>query len=517
MKLTIGTRRSDLASIQGRLVGDALLNSYKTKKDADTSGLFQLEGSQSQLEINYLQKNAEGDIDQKTPLSQLPDKGVFTRNLSSLLVSGEIDLAVHSWKDCPTVTLPSTQIVGTLIREDPRDMLLVRKDSWSTIKKNKAITVLSSSPRREYNITPFLKWSLPTAINTVSFLPVRGNIQTRLAKLFAGEGDALIVAKAALSRILRASSFPEAAIKIKEALERCYWSIIPLTCNPTAAGQGALAIEINSERQDLKDLIKTLSDPQSLNCVTQERAILQKYGGGCHQKIGVTVINHRFGEITFLAGETDAGEKLNNITLKSVLPLPPKAAPNQIWPSEEPLNILTPKLFSPAQPRTRNIAYLISKDLALPQKWKISFNTVVYCAGLETWKKLAQRGVWVNGSMESLGESFDNGMFDFIASDTHWIKLGHDKAVISEKMQLFPTYTLKFTRNPPRLLTKTHFYWRSASLFKAVLSTNPQILHAWHACGLGNSYDKIAECLPDKKKLSVWLSYEDWKNYVTNV
>ena len=109
----------------------------------------------------YVFKEAPGDVNLKDPLWKMPEMGVFTSFLRRYLVSREIDLVVHSWKDLPIEKDEFTEIVGTLPRADPRDLLLISKTALADAYKTGTLIVLSSSPRRKHNLPDFLRKSIP--------------------------------------------------------------------------------------------------------------------------------------------------------------------------------------------------------------------------------------------------------------------------------------------------------------------------------------------------------------------
>ena len=182
--LKIVSRKSPLARIQALLVAEKIAQ------------------SSPDIQIQHIFKSTLGDADLTTPLNKMPDIGVFTNDIRDDLLSGEADIAVHSWKDLPVELEEGTEIVGTIERADMRDMLFLKKGS--TQKKD--LIVLSSSPRREKNLSNFLPIALPFQAE-ISFKDVRGNIHTRLKKLIEGEEDALVVAKAAIDRFIRSKIY----------------------------------------------------------------------------------------------------------------------------------------------------------------------------------------------------------------------------------------------------------------------------------------------------------------------
>jgi hydroxymethylbilane synthase len=130
MRLKIAARKSDLARLQARLVGERLRQAYP------------------ELEIDYLFKESLGDVNLSDPLWKAPEKGVFTEDFYQDLVQGRSDIVVHSWKDLPIVDKPETVIAGTLERADARDLLLIKKTA--RVEKPKHLKILSSSPRRVF-------------------------------------------------------------------------------------------------------------------------------------------------------------------------------------------------------------------------------------------------------------------------------------------------------------------------------------------------------------------------------
>ena len=214
MVVKIAARQSDLARLQAFEVGRAL--------EAAAPG---------KIELEFHFRSSLGDQRADDPLWKMPEKGVFTEDFVADILSGKVDLVVHSWKDLPIIDRDGTKIVATLPRADARDVLLVRRDRWSArvdSDSSMPFRILTSSPRRVYNLEPFLKWALPWKgeAPAIEFVPVRGNIATRVSKLtsvpFAESCDGLVVAKAALDRLLTSGKygtpFTDSAKALREAL-----------------------------------------------------------------------------------------------------------------------------------------------------------------------------------------------------------------------------------------------------------------------------------------------------------
>src|SRR5687767_7029563 len=189
MRLTLLSRASDLATLQARQVATALTNRWPD------------------LELKLQTITTKGDNDGRLVLADAASKGLFTADLSEALATGVADLVVHSWKDLPVESHPGTTIAGSLERADPRDVLVVRRDVL--LSKPTHLDVLTSSPRRAWQLQRGLGPLLPWGVTSLDTKPVRGNIPTRLGKLIDHDGDALVVAKAALDRLL-SDDAPEA-------------------------------------------------------------------------------------------------------------------------------------------------------------------------------------------------------------------------------------------------------------------------------------------------------------------
>jgi hydroxymethylbilane synthase len=486
VRIKISSRKSDLARIQAFAVGDALKN------------------SNSQIEIEYQFRESLGDKNLTDPLWKMPEKGVFTEDFLEDLENGRTDLVVHSWKDLPIEKRDLTFIAATLPRADQRDVLLFRKDKLSSVQNSKTLKIFSSSPRRAYNLEVFFKEALPFIVDNVQFESVRGNVPTRIQKLFESDMDGLIVAKAALDRLLEAGgSFLATQNKLKGFLSQSLIMITPLEKNPTAAAQGALAIEIKRDREDLKKLLKPIHCEDTFKSVTEERDCLKFFGGGCHQKVGVSVRNFDYGSIMYTRAFTDHSGAVDTMKYVAVSPIP-KTSEEKIFPENaEKASWFDREFFDvdiPSGP------LWIAKADGLPLKSKVHSSQLVWVSGWETWKKLAKRGVWVTGCNESLGEGLELGLIPLFG-DLKFTKLSHD----TSSKDTFPTYKLIPKQSLPDLEGRTHFYWMSGSSFKLALERFPQIKDAYHACGPGNTYETLVAHVA---KVFIFPSLKHWKEGV---
>ncbi|MEV5651841.1 hydroxymethylbilane synthase [Nocardia sp. NPDC052254] len=236
----IGTRGSVLALTQAGTIRDALI----------------ADGQHAELVIVKTAGDQSSDPVEKIGV------GVFTAALREELAAGTVDIAVHSYKDLPTAPDPRFTIAAIPVREDSRDALVAR-DGMVLGELPAGSRVGTSAPRRAAQLR-----ALGLGLE---ILPLRGNIDTRLRKVADGELDAIVIARAGLSRTDRLGS-------ITETLE-------PVQMLPAPA-QGALAVECRSEEGDLVTILSTLDDPATRAAVVAERALLAELEAGCTAPIG---------------------------------------------------------------------------------------------------------------------------------------------------------------------------------------------------------------------------------------
>ena len=202
-----------------------------------------------------------GDRDRRSPLSSMGGTGVFTSELERALLAGDIDIAVHSFKDLPTAPAEGLVVAAVPERADPYDALVL-SDAGSFRELPAGGRVGVGSPRR--------REALLCVRDDLDLVGVRGNVDTRLAKLRAGQYDALVMARAALDRLGRTEP--------SESLEAV---MLP------APAQGALAIQVRSEDESTREMVALLHDVRAGHEAFAEREVLQGLGGGCHLPLGV--------------------------------------------------------------------------------------------------------------------------------------------------------------------------------------------------------------------------------------
>lgn len=241
--IRIATRASTLALAQTTSVADALRDHHPD------------------LTVRVVTVQTVGDQNQRASVSALGD-GAFVRGVEQALVNGVADIAVHSAKDLPTVEVPGLTLAAFPRRADPRDVLVSRSGSrFAELQPGARLG--TGSPRRAA-----IARSLRPDLDVTG---IRGNVDTRLAKLDAGEYDAIVLAAAGLARL-------ELLARVSDELDPSIWT--------PAAGQGALAVQCRAG-DHAERFVAALDDPDTRAAVSAERAALRRLGSGCRTPCGV--------------------------------------------------------------------------------------------------------------------------------------------------------------------------------------------------------------------------------------
>jgi len=246
MKIRIGTRGSELALWQADYVAELI--------------------GRQQTEIRIIK--TQGDIIQNVSFEKMEGKGFFTKEIENALLEKSIDVAVHSLKDLPTDSIPELCIAAIPLREQPSDVLLIRPEALDTARilhlREHAIVGTSSVRRLA---------QLKHADPTLAVQPLRGNVNTRLRKLREGRYDAIMLAQAGIARL-----------KLDIAAFHGY--ILPFDIFLPAPAQGALGLQVRTEDEQTRNVIRKLNHEETELTVTAEREFLKHFGGGCHIPLG---------------------------------------------------------------------------------------------------------------------------------------------------------------------------------------------------------------------------------------
>ncbi len=195
----------------------------------------------------------------------------------------------------------------------------------------------------------------------------------------------------------------------------------------------------------------------------------------------------------------------------------PKAASRDVvWPPPggENESFRRIPLSTPCPPMSPDVGLIVSKAEALPTSWTIPSSTVVLVPGTTTWRKLAQRGVWVHGSFDGLGEEEHASLARAFPEVTRWVKLGHTEAIRTDGAEILATYRLESRAHAPNVSTYTHFFWKSGSQFEHYLQSNPDMRAGYHGSGPGHTHATIARHLGANGRVGIFLGLDDFMEHV---
>jgi hydroxymethylbilane synthase len=254
-KIVLGTRGSELARAQARLVEKAI----------------QTVRPEAKIETKIIATHGDKA---KVVDPRAGRKGVFTAEIERALLAGEVDVAVHSAKDLPSETSPDLEIAAVLPRA-PMDDVLVSKQRGGLASLPEGATVATGSVRRKNQ----LLWKRAD----LDIIDLRGNVPTRLRKLAENNWDAIVLARAGLGRLGLSRSRTEISFEGRQF----FLEVLPCENFLPAGGQGIIALQVRANDQSTKELIDVVNDRETLLCLQAEREFLRGLQGDCNCPVGV--------------------------------------------------------------------------------------------------------------------------------------------------------------------------------------------------------------------------------------
>lgn len=503
--LKLGTRRSLLAWAQSGWVAS------------------EVERLNPGLRVEMVGIETRGDQIQDVPLQAIDGKEFFVAELDHALRSGAVDLTVHSMKDLSLERPEEFVCAAVPRRENPRDVALFGPGAFERIRAGKTLRIGTSSPRRIENIPSFLEKAIPAGHGGLEFVSIRGNVNTRLARVLEAVDhpkylDGVILAFAGLIRLWADNKAREEARKL---LERARWMVLPLKQCPAASAQGALAVECRATDSATREAIGKLHDPATSKHAAAERALLALWGGGCHQRFGATSISHpELGDMMYVRGRKPSDEAIDYLEWQSAAEAPsnPVAWDGSLWRSKEfreaasgPSAELQGRAIFVAH--SRAVTRGLEKELAGSRVWT---------SGVPSWFALAAQGVWVEGCAENLGfemlkPTLQEGVLQLPAL-SEWAVLTHEDARTEwhgAVKDVIATYSVEpagessVREASKAAASSTHFWWSSGSQFDLFRSAVPAGAH--HSCGAGKTAKHLRE---NGFQPTVFPSVEEWKKWL---
>lgn len=275
MKIRVGTRGSNLALIQTNWAIDRLKEKFPDVE----------------FEVKIIK--TKGDKILHLSLDKIGDKGLFVKEIESQLLEGEIDLAVHSMKDMPAEVVEGLKFAAVPKREDPRDVIILREGLNSFDELPIGATIGTGSKRRKYQLL--------RKRPDLNIVPIRGNIETRISKIESENLDGIVLAASGV---------------IRAALEEKITEFLPVDLMIPAPAQGALALEIRENDEELEKMIDAIKDEISQIQTDAERSYLAGIDGSCHIPMGAYCeVDGEKLTLTGIFGDED-GEKITVASLE---------------------------------------------------------------------------------------------------------------------------------------------------------------------------------------------------------
>lgn len=354
------------------------------------------------LPIEIIARSSKGDALADVPLHTVEGSDFFTQDIFDALSSNEADIAVHSLKDMSSEHFFGINQFAVVDREDVRDVAIFRKETEEKIKRGEIIVIGTCSPRREEMAIGFLQKALPQFNNfSITTKSIRGNVDTRLRKLDAGDYDGIILAAAGINRLLHSENDAPA---IGELLRDKRLMVLPIIECVPAPCQGAIVAEAHSSNRKAVAVLNAINDPVLLQtCQLEKQAALQ-YGTGCLQKFGVTVISYGNRQVLYAAGKDSKERQFSQWTGLPVL----NAYDKTLFSTTDHMGDFfnyqyKDELVSINEP----VVYIANyKAVKQPQLVSQLQSKRVWAAGSRTWFELAKQGIWVEGCADAFGLEF---------------------------------------------------------------------------------------------------------------
>ena len=506
--LRLGTRGSPLALAQSRRVAEAL------------------QAAHPQLAVELVPAVTRGDRNLAVALSAVADPDFFSAELDDALLAGEVDFCVHSLKDLGARRPAGIVRAALPVRENPRDVIVFRGDVQDRLRAGRALRIGTSSGRRQLNVAGFLPGALPDLGKepALRFESLRGAVGQRLARIHVPGSDAealdgVVLALAGLARLWQD---PAGRRELMPLLSGVRWMVLPLSTCPAAAGQGVLAVECRAGDDATLRLLRAIHDPITESLYDSEQEALARLPPRAQEGVGATAAAHAtLGTVCYLRGHTGpvGGAVLERVVWQPP-PSPAAALPfdGSEWQRLCQRQALPAVLELPSH-RAVFVAHWHALEHAdLPAAARI------WTSGVESWRRLAARGLWVEGCGDNLG--FENILPTLgsavlaLPSLANWTVLTHASAVTgwtgSGVGTVVPTYRIVPPPAGPELddlraraARASHFYWSSPEQFAGLRDVLPAGGH--HSCGAGKTlqvlrtFGTVAEPFPNGREWRRWL------------
>lgn len=508
--LRLGTRASPLALAQSRLVASTLRDHHPG------------------LDVVLVPIGTQGDRDQSTPLTQVQDPDFFSAELDEALLAGLVDFCVHSVKDLAGARPAGIVRAAVPVRENPRDVVVFRHTVMDRLRAGKPLRLGTSSARRQALVADFLPSALPAVgpAPRLACTPLRGAVDRRLARLKLPDDDAnaldgVVLALAGLARLWNDA---ETRRLLEPLLADVRLMVLPLGPCPAAPGQGALAVECRADDHATLARLATLHDTATVDLLARESAAISTLPQALQAAGAATAVGHRtLGAVCFLRGAGPDGTGDEQVAWDVPSPPPAGAVPFDgiAWQRLCRRHYTDPGITWEQRPAVFVSYWHAAEPVTLPADARL------WTSGTGSWRKLARRGLWVEGCGDQLGfaslrDTLACPVLGLPAMD-QWTVLTYRGAVPgwqeSGARRVYATYDIEPPAPGPELAAveaaagqATHLYWSSPDQFRALQGALAPGAH--HACGAGKTLAVLqaagvaAAPFPSGREWQQWLEGE---------
>jgi hydroxymethylbilane synthase len=518
--LKLGTRRSLLAWAQSGQVAAAI------------------EKANPGLKVERVGIDTRGDKILDIPLQKVEGKEFFVAEIDDALRSGAVDLTVHSLKDL-SLERPTEFVLAAMPeRANSRDVAIFGPRVLEKLRRGETLQIGTSSPRRLENLPSFLAKALPRFgsgnSTKLQFVEIRGNVNTRLGRLHEADTsdrhlDGVILAFAGLIRLWADVA---ARAEMTKLFQGARWMVLPLRENPSAPGQGALAVECRADDDFVREALAKLDHPATRSAVATERGLLAAWGGGCHQRFGASSVEASgLGALLYVRGVRPDGVAVDELQWKAP-PAPSgalRAWDGSLSRAGAGAGVAVgagAEASAPALSLASGTPVFVAHWRALAPAWEAPLaGARVWCSGTASWYRLAERGVWVEGCAEGLG--FDEALPQLaepvlgLPGLERWTVLTHHEALAEWQgrvAQVVGTYSApgEAAEYAPQAVAELESaeaaWWSSGSQFTALAAKARSVRE--HACGPGRTARVLRAAGVEPR---IFPSVEEWRQWLKSV
>lgn len=479
------------------------------------------------FELKFIK--TQGDLQTEKPLWQMDGKDFFTKELDRSLLDREVDLVIHSYKDLATKRPEGIKLAAVTERKYPQDILLIKKSVVNDHKNIKKLIIGTSSPRRIVNIQNELIHFLPQSFSNceVECKMLRGNVNTRIEKLLNEDYHAIVLALAGLERLAMKE---ESSKELEKLVSDLDFMVLPLRYFPTAAAQGALAIECLEDNKELADKLSCIHHQDTQDAVRKERQSFSSYGGGCHLAVGINAIKKDNLIFEFQKGEHD-GKKIDLFKIHGresfekdgngqfFIGLPINKAP---YKNDKVIydQYLSKKSLD-VKANDYNHFFITSNYCiqSLP-----GHNSIRWASGATTMIKIAKKDLWCHGCSDGFGHDYLKNLIESKAikllrkeyqEQVTVLSARDAKSNVGEVIGCYERIEQQVDSSYQSKIEKCqYFFWSSYPQYLSFSKKFPEIINRHHFCGPGKTYKTFNK---NHIKVNLVADMQDYYQLMTGI